>query len=40
MILGAKQLKIDTIFFNEHQATHEVDTVEVLHLSEIVTFFE
>jgi putative hydrolase of the HAD superfamily len=39
-ILGAKQLKIDTIFFNEHQATHEVDTVEVFHLSEIVTFFE
>jgi len=39
-ILGAMQLNIDTIFFNEHQMLHEVDTVEVSNLNDIFLYFE
>ena len=34
-ILGAHQMDLDTIFFNEHRIVHEVKTHEVFHLNEI-----
>lgn len=39
-ILGAQQMAIDTIFFNEHQVSHQINTLEVYHLNEIISYFE
>ena len=38
-ILGAHQMDLDTIFFNEHRIVHEVKTHEVFHLNEICFLF-